>query len=170
MLKLSFILLVVVGIALAIPEDDCVRRLDDAQPAKSQKPFRWAQFAKHWRASVELLSFNRTVNLSLVPAHLQSRVVGVMRAAKGRVSGVEVRRADGRLERIAARMVVGADGRSSTIAKLVGAEEYLGYEGPRATYWAYWRRPRARGIPGSFSTSPTVCICGCSSRATTISC
>ena len=57
MLKLSFILLVVAGIALAIPEDDCVRRLDDAQPAKSQKPFRWAQFAKHWRASVELLLF-----------------------------------------------------------------------------------------------------------------
>src|SRR5207245_1671215 len=33
-----------------------------------------------------------------------------------------------------------ADGRHSTIAKLVGAEEYLGYDAPRGCYWAYWQR------------------------------
>jgi 2-polyprenyl-6-methoxyphenol hydroxylase-like FAD-dependent oxidoreductase len=44
-------------------------------------------------------------------------------------------------DRLQANFVVGADGRNSTIAKLVGAGEYLGYEAPRACYWAYWRRP-----------------------------
>src|SRR5439155_25079105 len=37
--------------------------------------------------------------------------------------------------------VVGADGRQSTVAMLVGAEEYLGYDAPRATYWGYWDAP-----------------------------
>jgi len=71
----------------------------------------------------------------------QSRVVDVVHAADGRVCGVEVQRPGGVHERLHAKLVVGADGRHSTIAKLVGAEEYLGYDGPRACYWAYWRRP-----------------------------
>ncbi len=94
------------------------------------------------RSKLDVLLQDAAVNAgaALQP---QSRVVGVIRASDGRVAGVHVRRADGRVEPIGARTVVGADGWSSTIAKLVGAEEYLGYEGPRATYWAYWRRPRA---------------------------
>jgi len=31
--------------------------------------------------------------------------------------------------------VIGADGRHSTVARLVAALEYLGYDGPRASYW-----------------------------------
>jgi 2-polyprenyl-6-methoxyphenol hydroxylase and related FAD-dependent oxidoreductases len=57
------------------------------------------------------------------------------------VRGVEVRREGRGRERLHADLVVGADGRNSTIAKVVGAEEYLAYQGPRACYWAYWRRP-----------------------------
>lgn len=72
-----------------------------------------------------------------------TRVVDVVRDRDGRVRGVEVRRGGGGKERLAADLVVGADGRHSTIAKLVGAEEYLGYDGPRAVYWSYWRRPSA---------------------------
>jgi 2-polyprenyl-6-methoxyphenol hydroxylase-like FAD-dependent oxidoreductase len=67
----------------------------------------------------------------------QSRVVDVTRAAGGSVSGVELQ-GD---ERLHAPLVVGADGRNSTIAKHVGAAEYLGYDGPRSCYWAYWQRP-----------------------------
>lgn len=48
---------------------------------------------------------------------------------------------DGIREEIRARIVVGADGPHSTTAKLVGAEEYHGYDAPRAIYWAYWPRP-----------------------------
>ncbi|MEO6029626.1 MAG: FAD-dependent monooxygenase, partial [Candidatus Binatia bacterium] len=71
----------------------------------------------------------------------ESRVVGLVRATDGRVTGVDVHRASGRTERLHARLVIGADGRNSTIARLVAAEEYLGYDAPRACYWAYWRRP-----------------------------
>jgi len=37
-----------------------------------------------------------------------------------------------------ARVVVGADGRHSTVAELAGAKEYLGYDNPRFYYWAQW--------------------------------
>jgi len=38
-------------------------------------------------------------------------------------------------------LIVGADGRRSTVAELVGAEEYLAYDAPRGMYWAYWDAP-----------------------------
>jgi flavin-dependent dehydrogenase len=71
----------------------------------------------------------------------QTKVVDVVRGESGRVSGVVVQRHGNGTERLHADIVVGADGRNSTIAKLVDAEEYLGYEGPRAVYWAYWQCP-----------------------------
>ena len=40
-----------------------------------------------------------------------------------------------------ARLVVGADGRYSTIASLVEANEYLTWDAPRAAYWGYWEAP-----------------------------
>jgi len=73
----------------------------------------------------------------------ESRVVDLLHGTGGRVSGVEVRRKNGRRDRIAAGLVIGADGRHSTVARLVAALEYLGYDGPRASYWAYWQRPHA---------------------------
>lgn len=71
----------------------------------------------------------------------QTKVVGVVRRGDGRVGGVEVRRRGDATEGLRADLVVGADGRNSATAKLVGAREYLGYDGPRAVYWAYWQRP-----------------------------
>jgi flavin-dependent dehydrogenase len=67
------------------------------------------------------------------------RVVDVVRE-DARVAGVIVDEDGGRSE-LRARVVVGADGRNSTVAELVGAEEYRGYDSPRAIYWAYWPRP-----------------------------
>jgi flavin-dependent dehydrogenase len=67
------------------------------------------------------------------------RVVGVLRDGE-RVAGVVVEEGGERRE-LRAALVVGADGRNSTIAELVGAEEYNAYEGPRVAYWAYWPRP-----------------------------
>lgn len=40
-----------------------------------------------------------------------------------------------------ADLIVGADGRHSSVAQMVGAEEYLAYDAPRAMYWAYWNAP-----------------------------
>jgi menaquinone-9 beta-reductase len=70
-----------------------------------------------------------------------TRVVGLLRAADGRVNGVETQQRAGKPLRLLAPLVVGADGRNSSIAKLVGADEYLGYDAPRGCYWAYWHRP-----------------------------
>jgi menaquinone-9 beta-reductase len=58
----------------------------------------------------------------------------------GRVRGVICSRASGPFE-LTADLIVGADGRNSTLAKLVGAEEYLGYDAPRGAYWADWDVP-----------------------------
>lgn len=60
----------------------------------------------------------------------------------GRAVGVEARH-DGRDEVIYADLVVGADGRRSLVAEETDAEEYLGYDAPRAMYWAYWDAPDA---------------------------
>ena len=58
----------------------------------------------------------------------------------GRVRGARL--VDARGDRVVtAGLVVGADGRHSTVARLVQAEEYLGYDAGRAGYWAYWNAP-----------------------------
>lgn len=78
----------------------------------------------------------------------------------GRVCGVHAR--IGEQERtFTARLVVGADGRHSTIARLAGAEEYLGYDAPRATYWGYfdaasvWKNDPAYAFDAYFSLAGT---------------
>lgn len=67
------------------------------------------------------------------------RVVEVVREG-ARVAGVIVDE-DGARTELRARFVVGADGRNSTVASLVGAEEYRAYDSPRVIYWGYWPRP-----------------------------
>lgn len=59
-----------------------------------------------------------------------------------RAAGVRVEHA-GNTEDISAGLVVGADGRHSFVARQVGADEYMGYDAPRAMYWAYWDAPTA---------------------------
>ncbi|HEY5927885.1 MAG TPA: NAD(P)/FAD-dependent oxidoreductase [Kofleriaceae bacterium] len=71
---------------------------------------------------------------------LQHRVVDVLREG-ARVVGVVAQDRDGAKHELRASVVVGADGRDSTIADLVGAEKYFNYDGPRAGYWAYYPRP-----------------------------
>jgi flavin-dependent dehydrogenase len=70
----------------------------------------------------------------------ETRVVNVLHDVDGRVCGVETRTREGRAGRLVAPLLVGADGRNSTVAKLVGAAEYLGYDAPRGCYWSYWQR------------------------------
>ena len=74
-------------------------------------------------------------------AELRDRSVATSLVRDGdRVSGVRVRQG-GREWFFTAGLVVGADGRHSTVARLVGAEEYLGYDAQRAAYWGYWNAP-----------------------------
>jgi menaquinone-9 beta-reductase len=69
----------------------------------------------------------------------RTRVINLIED-KGRVVGVRATRA-GVDHEIRAALVVGADGRRSTVATLTGAEEYLAYDAPRGAYWAYWNMP-----------------------------
>ncbi len=66
----------------------------------------------------------------------RTKVVGLVRE-NGRVVGVEAEH-EGARATYRASLVVGADGRNSTIAELGEAKEYLGYDNPRFGYWAYW--------------------------------
>ena len=54
-----------------------------------------------------------------------------------RVAGVRTRHG-GKMSELRARIIIGADGRHSTVARLVKAEQYLTQEFPRGGYWSYW--------------------------------
>jgi 2-polyprenyl-6-methoxyphenol hydroxylase-like FAD-dependent oxidoreductase len=70
----------------------------------------------------------------------QKRVTSLVRDGD-RVVGVRAVGSTGQEQVFRASLVVGADGRHSTIAHQVEAEEYLGYDAPRAMFWGYWNAP-----------------------------
>jgi flavin-dependent dehydrogenase len=55
----------------------------------------------------------------------------------GRVSGIRIE-GNGREEELRARLVVGADGRRSTVAHLCGSRKYNVYPNQRVVYWGYF--------------------------------
>lgn len=73
------------------------------------------------------------------------RVVELVRDGE-RVAGVVAETPSGRVA-LRAKLVVGADGRKSTIARLTGVEEYLRFEMTRAAYWNYFPMPAAWKSP-----------------------
>jgi 2-polyprenyl-6-methoxyphenol hydroxylase-like FAD-dependent oxidoreductase len=75
---------------------------------------------------------------------MQTNVTGLVQ--NGRVTGVRVR--SGGSERVlSARLVVGADGRNSTVAKLTGARKYHVVPGQRFAYWGFFEGADAGGAP-----------------------
>lgn len=73
-----------------------------------------------------------------------SRVTGLVREA-GRIVGVRAAATDGTEREVRGRLVVAADGRTSTVAQLAGAPTRTLPNG-RFSYWAYFRRlPLATG-------------------------
>jgi 2-polyprenyl-6-methoxyphenol hydroxylase-like FAD-dependent oxidoreductase len=73
-----------------------------------------------------------------VDMRLHSRVTGLVER-DGRVAGVRVSNRAGRESTIEADLVVGADGRLSTIARLTGARRYHVTSSERISSWAYFR-------------------------------
>ena len=73
------------------------------------------------------------------------RVVDLVRSGE-RVTGVVASTPHG-TETLHAKLVVGADGQHSTVAKLTGVEDYLSVEGTRAGYWAYYPAPQRWTAP-----------------------
>lgn len=84
-----------------------------------------------------------------------SKVTGLLSEA-GRVTGVHVE-SGGATRTVRAQVVVGADGRNSSVARFAGAEEYRGYDGPRFMYWSYFR-PRPGWKERAHFTDCDACI------------
>ena len=78
----------------------------------------------------------RAVVAAGVDVRPRTSVVGLVRDAD-RVAGVRVRDGAGEHE-IRAPLVVGADGRNSSVARLVGAPAYVEDTSPHGAYWAYF--------------------------------
>lgn len=76
----------------------------------------------------------------------RTQVIGLLRDGE-RVTGVRVRDGVGEHE-LRAGLVVGADGRNSTIARLVGAPAYVEDTAAHGAYWAYFEETPV------FSTDP----------------
>lgn len=64
-----------------------------------------------------------------------TRVTDVLRGTAGDVAGVTLGRSD---EHVSARIVIGADGYNSRIARLVGSGEYRSHEAMNAVHYAYF--------------------------------
>ena len=73
-----------------------------------------------------------------VEARDRTAVLALLRDGD-RVGGVRVKHDAGEYD-LRAPLVVGADGRNSTIAKLVGAPAYLETKSPHALYWSYFEQ------------------------------
>lgn len=73
-----------------------------------------------------------------VEARTATRVTGVLEEDGGRVAGVRTKDATGVVSALRAPLVVGADGRNSTVARLVGARRYNVVNSERAGVWAYY--------------------------------
>lgn len=75
---------------------------------------------------------------------METNVTGLVQ--NGRVTGVRVR--SGRSEReLSAGVVVGADGRNSTVAKLIGARKYHVVPSERFAYWGFFEGAGADRTP-----------------------
>lgn len=67
------------------------------------------------------------------------RVTGLITSPSGRVTGVEYRCRDGVEGTITAKLVIGADGRRSTVARLVGATDHHHWQNQRMMAFAYYQ-------------------------------
>ena len=66
------------------------------------------------------------------------RIKGLQRSESGRVSGVVLEDESGHVHRVSSRMVIGADGMRSTVARLTGAPTYRVGQHATATMYGHW--------------------------------
>jgi len=80
-----------------------------------------------------------------VDVRLHRRMTGLVEV-DGRVCGVRVQDREGKASTIEARLVVGADGRLSSVARLTGARRYHVVPSERISTWAYYRNVRRERV------------------------
>jgi flavin-dependent dehydrogenase len=68
----------------------------------------------------------------------ETRLVDLVRADNGRVSGVRLRDSHDRERQVSAELVIGADGVRSTVARLVGAASYRTGRHATGVIFTYW--------------------------------
>lgn len=90
---------------------------------------------------------------------LRTRVVGLLHDEQ-RVTGVRVEDAEGRISEIRGRVVVGADGRNSTVARLARARRYNVTDGERAGGLAYYEGVEPQPVFHLYAVGPTYFIGG----------
>lgn len=71
------------------------------------------------------------------------RVTELVRDESGRVCGVRYRQRDGATGEIRAKLVIGADGRRSTVARLVGGRAHHSWDNQRMMAYAYYEDTHA---------------------------
>ncbi len=106
------------------------------------------------RARFDAALWHNAVSLPNVAGRLNYAVTDLLFAddAPERVIGVIGKAKDGQPEQITAGVVVGADGRFSTVARKAGAQERDRSDShPTSIYYAYWRDVRY------YDDGPTVC-------------
>ena len=67
-----------------------------------------------------------------------ARLEALQRSETGRVTGVVLEDESGQVHHVASRVVVGADGMRSTVARLAGARPYRVGRHASATMYGYW--------------------------------
>jgi 2-polyprenyl-6-methoxyphenol hydroxylase-like FAD-dependent oxidoreductase len=79
--------------------------------------------------------------------HMASKVTGLVED-RGRVTGVRVAQ-NGSQTTLRARLVIGADGRNSTVASLAGARKYNLTSNERFVYWSFFEAAEPGADPAS---------------------
>jgi flavin-dependent dehydrogenase len=79
-----------------------------------------------------------------------SRVTGLLEE-RGRMVGVRVSNGPGKETRVGARLVVGADGRGSIVARQAGARKYNVVPNERLLYWAFFENASPGADPAFIS-------------------
>lgn len=111
------------------------------------------------RRILDPILLERAVELG-ADAAMRTRVIGLL-SNGSRVTGVRVRDADRREFEIHARVVVGADGRTSTVARLTGARRYNVTDGQRCGACAYYEGVEPSGVVHFLAQGSDIFI-GCS--------
>ncbi len=91
------------------------------------------------RSRFDYALFENALRFPTVEGRIGTAVVDVIQE-QAAVTGVIVKNADGTQERLSADLVIGADGRFSTVARKVGATERDERDKyPASIYYAYWK-------------------------------
>jgi len=108
-------------------------------PYSDYEGFAYGSCVKRYGLDMALIETAREAGAEI---REQTRVTDLVRDSSGRVTGVEWTAHDGTTGTIEAKLVIGADGRRSTVGRIVGTREHHVFPNGRMMAYAYYRDPR----------------------------